>query len=191
MTTRLVAITAAAVLISATLVGCNDGDATPTVSSPTQGTTTTGAPSSSTPTPTKSLTPAEQDLGAAEQSVTDYWRVLDSTASDPKSNLNVLATVARGQALAQWQSTLSEYRSKGWVQQGMASVVDPAATKANKKFTVTACIDVSAVDVVDAAGKSVVAQGRPAKQQYTYEVEKAPEGFFVTVDSLKAKPCVA
>ncbi|MBM6402287.1 hypothetical protein [Phycicoccus sonneratiae] len=185
-------IAAVAVLAAVALAGCNDGDATPTVSSATQTATATSASSSSTPTPTKSLTPAEQDLVDAEQSVIDYWRVLDSTGADPKSNLNVLATVARGQALAQWQSTLSDYRSKGWVQQGAAKVVDPAAAKkANKKFSVTACIDVTGVEVVDASGKSVVASSRPNRQQYTYEVEKSPQGFFVTVDRLEGRPCVA
>ena len=86
----------------------------------------------------------------------------------------------------------SEYRSKGWVQHGNAMVVDPVASKkVGKAFAVTACIDVSALDVVDKSGKSVVVPSRPQRQRYSYQVEKAPQGFFVTVDTLKAEPCGA
>jgi len=107
-------------------------------------------------------------------------------------NPEIETRIARAQALAQWQSTLSDYRSKGWVQHGNASVVDPVASKkSGKTFAVTACIDVSALDVVDKSGKSVVVQGRPQRQRYSYQVEKAPQGFFVTVDTLKAEPCGA
>ena len=113
MTGRLVGIAAVAVLTAVALVGCNDGDAGPTGSPATQSATATSASPSSTPTPTKSLTPAEQDLADAEQSITDYWKALDAAASDPKSNLNKLATVARGQALAQWQTTLTTDRGSG------------------------------------------------------------------------------
>ena len=117
---------------------------------------------------------------------------IDETASNPKTDLNVLATVARAQALAQWQSTLAEYRSKGWVQSGNSTVGDIVARKIRKdRYTVSACRDVTTVDVVDGSGKSVVKESRPDRQRFTYTVEKTPEGFFVTGDLLKAEPCAA
>ena len=192
MRTRWLVAGVLAAVCSVALAACNDGEATPTETTSTQSPTATGASSSSTPTPTKSLTPEQQDLQDAEQSIVNYWKVLDEAAANPKSDLKALATVARAQALAQWQSTLSDYRSKGWVQHGNASVVDPVASKkAGKSFAVTACIDVSALDVVDKSGTSVVVPGRPQRQRYSYQVEKAPQGFFVTVDTLKAEPCGA
>ena len=69
---------------------------------------------------------------------------------------------------------------------------DATATRTKKNtFKVTACLDVSDVDVVDASGKSVVSAGRPDAQRYTYTVQKAPEGFFVVEDLLKAQSCAA
>jgi len=182
----------AAVACAVALAGCNAEDTPPspgpTSPAPSAGTTATSA----TPTPTKTLTPEQQDLRSAEEAITQYWRVIDEAASDPTQSLNVLATVARSQALAQWQTTLAEYRTKQWKQVGRSSVDDAVAvTEDGKAFTVRACLDVSSLDVVDAAGKSIVVANRPAQQQYTYTVEKAPEGFFVIEDTLKGQPCDA
>ena len=182
----------AAVACAVALAGCNAEDTPPspgpTSPAPSAGTTAT----SPTPTPTKALTPEEQDVRSAEEAITQYWRVIDEAASDPTQSLNVLATVARSQALAQWQTTLAEYRTKQWKQVGRSSVDDAVAvTEDGKAFTVRACLDVSSLDVVDAAGKSIVVANRPAQQQYTYTVEKAPEGFFVIEDTLKGQPCDA
>jgi hypothetical protein len=76
---------------------------------PSSSASRTPAPSSSAstspaPSPTKPLTPEEQDLQSAGEAITDYWRVLDEVASDPKASLNALATVARSQGLEQWQT---------------------------------------------------------------------------------------
>jgi len=182
----------AAVACAVALAGCNAEDTPPspgpTSPAPSAGTTATSA----TPTPTKTLTPEQQDLRSVEEAITQYWRVIDEAASDPTQSLNVLATVARSQALAQWQTTLAEYRTKQWKQVGRSSVDDAVAvTEDGKAFTVRACLDVSSLDVVDAAGKSIVVANRPAQQQYTYTVEKAPEGFFVIEDTLKGQPCDA
>ena len=190
MKTRWLVAGVLAAVCSAALAACNDGEPTPSETTSTQSPTATGASSSSTPTPTKSLTPEQQDLQDAEQSITKYWAVLDKAASNPGVNLNVLATVARSQALAQWQSTLAADRSKGLRQVGLSTVRDAIASrKKDGKFTVRACLDVSNVDVVDAAGKSVVVPSRPDAQRYTYTVEKAPQGFFVIEDLLRGEPC--
>ena len=180
----------AAVACAVALAGCNAEDTPPspgpTSPAPSAGTTATSA----TPTPTKTLTPEQQDLRSAEEAITEYWRVIDEAASSPTQSLNVLATVARSQALAQWQTTLTADRGKGLTQKGLSVVRDAeAATKDGKTYTVIACLDVSAVDVVDADGKSVVRPDRPATQRYTYTVQKAPEGFFVIEDLLKGQSC--
>lgn len=175
-----------------TLAGCKSEEipptATPTSSSPRS--SPEASTTSSTPTPSKPLTPDQQDLRSAEEAVSKYWRVLDGAASNPNQSLNTLATVARSQALAQWQTTLTTDRAQGLTQVGLSTVKDVEASKRDDKtFTVSACLDVSAVDVVDVSGKSVVQSNRPAMQNYTYMVQKAPEGFFVVQDLLKGQPC--
>ena len=182
----------AAFACAVALTGCNADDTQPSPgpTSPGLSSSSGTAATSSPPTPTRTLTPQEQDLRSAEEAITEYWRVIDEAASNPTSSLNVLATVARSQALAQWQTTLGGYRSKSWVQRGSSTVEDAkATTEDGEGFTVTACRDVSAVDVIDGSGTSVVRSDRPDRQQFTYLVLKAPEGFFVTEDLLKGSPC--
>ena len=167
---------------------CND----PEPPAATSTTSTTLAPTSTTSTTSSptSLTPAEKDLTSAEEMIGRYWGVLDELAADPKKSLNQVATVARDQAASQARNTLGTYQAKGWTLVGRTIVDSPTATtKDGKTFSVSACIDVSKVNIVDKAGKSVVRPGRPDRQRYPYTVVKAPQGFFVTVDTLKGKPC--
>ncbi|WP_270888888.1 hypothetical protein [Pedococcus sp. 5OH_020] len=175
---------AAVVLTSA----CNDPK--PPATTLTTGTTsaaTSTTSTTSTPTP---LTPAEKDIKSAEQTIGRYWKVLDELAADPKKSLNLVATVARDQAANQSRIELGTLQAHGWKQIGQSVVQSSTATtKDGKTFAVTACIDLSKVNVIDKAGKSVVKPGRPDRQQYTYTVVKAPQGFFVTIDTLKGKPC--
>ena len=174
------------------LAGCTADDTPPNPSPTSPGLSASSgtASTSPTPTPTKSLSPQEKDLRSAEMAITEYWKVIDEAASNPSQNLNILATVARSQALAQWQTTLSEYKAKQWKQVGLSAIRDAeATTKDGKNFTVRACLDVSSLDVVDASGKSVVRPSRPATQSYSYAVQKAPEGFFVIEDLLKGQSC--
>jgi hypothetical protein len=168
--------------------GCNNSDPTPTPSGTT--TSSSPSPSTSTTTTTTPLTAAERDLQAAAGTIGRYWAVLDELAADPKKSLNLVATVARDQAASQSRVELGTLQARGWKQVGQSVVESAKATTTDgKTFSVTACIDVSKVNVVDEAGKSVVRAGRPDRQQYTYGVIKASQGFFVTVDTLKGKPC--
>lgn len=173
------------------LAGCTSDDIPPSASpSSTGGSSTRTAATIATPTPTRSLTPEQQDLRSAEEAITQYWKVIDEAASIPNQDLKVLSTVARSQALAQWQNTLTTDRASGLRQQGLSTVRDARASSDDgKTYTVSACLDVSAVDVVDASGKSVVRSDRPATRSYTYTVQKAPQGFFVIEDLLKGQSC--
>ena len=180
----LAAALAAVVLTSA----CND----PKPPSPSTTTTTARTPTSSTPSITSSppLTAAEKDLRAAEDVVVRYWQARDALAKDPHKSLNLVATVARGQAADQSRIILSTYVANGWTQTGEAAVgALHATTKDRTAFTVTACVDVSKVNFVDKAGKSVVKPGRPDRQRFTYAVAKASQGFFVMEDTLKGTAC--
>ncbi|NMM23415.1 MAG: hypothetical protein HHJ11_07950 [Phycicoccus sp.] len=185
-TRSMVAATLAVAAIAATSA-CTANDPKPTPS-----TTTSVTSTATTPTPSStSLSPAEQDLKDAAQTITRFWGVLDALASDQKKSLDELATVSRDQAIAQWRSNLTSYRRSGWKQVGDSTVLSAEAQAVGGKnnFAVKACIDVSKANVVDPAGKSVIAAGRQDRMQYTYKVQKAPGGFFVTEDKLKGQPC--
>ena len=183
---NLIAATLAVAAITATSA-CTANDPKPTPS-----TTTSVINNTTTPTPSStSLSPAEQDVKDAAQTIARFWGVLDALASDQKKSLDELATVSRDQAIAQWRSNLTSYRRNGWKQVGDSSVLSAEAQAVGGKntFTVKACIDVSKANVVDPAGNSVIAAGRQDRMQYTYSVQKAPGGFFVTEDKLKGQPC--
>ena len=94
------------------LAGCSADDAPPNASPTSPGLSASSGTASTSPTPTatKSLSPQEKDLRSAEEAITEYWKVIDKVASNPNQSLNILATVARSQALAQWQTTLAGYR---------------------------------------------------------------------------------
>lgn len=180
------------VLLVALASGCSSGGE--------PGPTASTSPSNVSPSATSSITPsssatpspsqAEKDLAGAEEAVTRFWAVLDEVATSPEKDQNVLATVARAQALAQWQKLVADDRAAGLTQTGRSEVGGIKGSLAGgTTFDVKACVDVSGVDVLDANGKSVVAPGRPDRQRYTYAVEKAPQGFFVTRDTLKGEPC--
>ena len=193
MRQRMFSTIAFVVLLACTvaLAACNSENPRPSSSTSRTPAPSSSASTSSVPSPTKPLTPAEQDLLSAGEAVAQYWRIIDEVASDPKVSLNVLATVARSQALEQWQTTLSEFRAKQWTQEGVSVVRDIDPSTDGESFTVAACVNVAELDVVDRSGKSVVVDSRPVEQRFTYKVVKAPEGFFVTEDTLKGKPCVA
>lgn len=175
-----------AVVVIATSA-CNTGE--PSLRVSTTGSSSTSTAASSSPRPSPSPIPTD-DRGRAVAAVVAYWAAIDAVSTDPRTKLEDLASVARGQALAQWQTTIAADRAKKLTQVGASQIVAGVATKASgRSFRVVACVDVSDVDVVDAAGKSVVTAGRPDRQSYTYTVDKTADGFFVIEDLLKGKPC--
>jgi broad specificity phosphatase PhoE len=188
---RAWAATAAAGVAVLLVTACNEADAPdPTLtSSPVSSTPSTATPTAS-PSETKSESPEERDAKLAGEAVVALWAVVGELAEDPAKNQDLLDTVARDQARTQWQVVLDTYVAKGLVQRGKALVTDvQAASKKGKTFAVTACVDVSGVDLVDKTGNSKVNPDRPDQQKYSYIVTKTNGDFFVTVDTLKGTPC--
>ncbi len=191
-TSRLAGLTASA-LLGTTLAACGQGDspsrpssATTTSSSTSTSSSTTSASSSTTSTSNSGAS------GAAAAAVTNFWAKLDALASNPTEPLSDLASVARDQALTQWQRNLTEMRGSEIRQVGSAIVGQPAVTPSELKdaFNVKACVDVSKVNVVDKDGKSVVSPNRLPKAAYTYRVELGNDGhFYVATDTMQAEPC--
>lgn len=149
---RLIATGLLAVLA---VCGCTPkpGDPTPTPT-PQPSVTASETP---TPTPTPVPSPSTDRERAATDAVLAYIKVVDKLGADPSSNLDELNTVATLDALAQMQYILQNYRIDGWRQVGQQVPSFMAATPGSSalEWTISMCIDVSGVDVLDAQGNSV------------------------------------
>ena len=119
-TRSLVAATLAVAAIAATS-GCTTSDPKPTPS-----TTTSVTSATTTPTPSStSLSPAEQDVKDAAQTITRFWGVLDALASDQKKSLDELATVSRDSSINTWRQLLTRHRVQQLTQTGKTVVGVP------------------------------------------------------------------
>ncbi len=179
---------AAAVALAAITVtsACTTNDPTPTPSPATSVTSTT-----TTPTPSStSLSLAEQDAKDAERAIPSFWAVVDALSSDPSASLDKLAVVSRETSIATWRQLLTNHRVRQLTQTGRTTVAS-VITKpgAAGTFAVTACIDVSKVNLVGKDGKSVVAANRPARVQYIYTVRRGSDGVFYVVEDKAVRTC--
>jgi hypothetical protein len=127
--------------------------------------------------------PANPDQVKAEETVVAYWAMIDLLAAHPDLSLTRLSNVAEGKALSAWQQILTKQRGQGVVQVGSSLVDDPRATQqADGSWAVSVCLDVSGVDLLDRAGKSVVNAGRPDRVDYDYVVSKVGARFLVATE---------
>ncbi len=188
---RARAATAATGVSLLLVTACNNAETPdPTPTSSSVASTPSAATPTASPSETKSETLQERDVRLAGEAVVALWAVVGELAEDPAKNQDLLDTVARDQARTQWQVVLDTYVAKGLVQRGRARVTEVRATsKKGKTFAVTACVDVSGIDLVDKNGNSKVNPDRPDQQKYSYIVTKTSSDFFVTVDTLKGTPC--
>ena len=181
---RIAAIFALAAITATS--ACATNDPKPSLSTTTSATSTT-----TTPTPSAtSLTPAEQDAKDAERAIPRFWAVVDALSSDPSMSLDKLALVSREPTITTWRQLLTSHRVKQVKQIGHTTVASVSAKPGTAgKFAVTACVDVSKVNLVDNAGKSVVAANRPPRVQYLYTVEKGSDGAFYVVKDKVVQTC--
>lgn len=123
-----------------------------------------------TPTPTPSAAPVfasdEEALAAAEESYAAYLAVSDEIFAEGGADSNRLAAVASGDFLEQSLAGFETVARNGWRSTGLSTFdsfelqsYDPSTrTDAVKVYV---CDDVSAIDVLDADGVSVVSPDRP------------------------------
>lgn len=182
MTVRRTLVACALVLGTAGCTGATHNGTTSTSTSPTTTTTATSATTPSGTAPTN--TGAEQNLQSAKAAVRDFWGVVDRLSAHPKAKLDELATVSRSPSIGVWRQIITKQRIDGQVQTGRSKVVTATAEKsAPRRFHITACIDVSKVNLVDKNGKSVVSANRLPRVKYQYVITKGTNGrFYVTND---------
>ncbi len=196
---------ATAALLLAAMTACSDGKDSSATGTPSP-TSPAGTTASSSPTP-----PTDSELAseAASNLVTKYYAVRDALRQNPTTPLARLTTVAIGPELNAQRVLFKRERADGWHQTGDTRIaelnvdaVDLTNTdpKAGRLPTaqVDVCYDVSAVDVLDAEGKSVITKDRPDTGWIRYSVAnynyaKDPVGSWrvVSGQNLERTPCDA
>ena len=167
---------ATAVLLLVATGSCSDNGSEPPTTRSTQPTT------SSTPTP--GTTPASDTQAASVAATTllrNFYTVRNALRQDPTASLDLLKTVATSTELAAQKNLFKNERKQGLHQTGETKVaelevqsvnLDNSDPKGGKVPTVQidVCFDVSAVDVLDESGKSVVSEDRPDTGWIRYSV---------------------
>jgi len=200
---------ATAALLLAAVAACAEDGADPPVgeSSPTASPSTTSPTDGSTsPSPTS---PTDKAAEAASTVVRDYFAIIDRLRQQPKSPLGALKAVATGSELSAEQILIRSERDKRLHQVGDTEIVeikvqsvnlensDPASGKV-PTVQVDVCWDVSHVDLVDKNGLSVVSPSRPdtgwfrftlANHQWAHD----PDGGWrvLSGQDLEQTPCLA
>ena len=160
---------AAAVLLALTASGCSSSS-DPGSSSPTSETSTSETPS---PSPATS-SPAEEAQTAAVELVPEYLRTIDDLYIDPSLQLDGIYQVAVAPEATAQATAIGKFRSQGYLQTGRSQLVTASAVSIDLSnspaaspspvfptVVVTACVDVSQVDAVNATGQSIVPPDRP------------------------------
>lgn len=124
-----------------------------------------------TPLPTPSVTPVfasdEEALAAAEAAYAAYLAVDDAVFADGGAQPERLATVATGDFLEESIAGYKDVQSKGWHSVGNSTIRSielqafDTASRGPGIVSAYVCDDVSAVDVLDSNGTSVVSPARP------------------------------
>ncbi|WP_148060456.1 hypothetical protein [Luteococcus japonicus] len=108
-------------------------------------------------------------------------------ASDPKSDMDQLQTVARASALRQWQYDISQFRAQKQHLTGMSTLALVKATPGSdaREWKLRYCLDVSGTDLVDATGKSVRGKGPKRVTSDMDVVQDGADGsWYVTEDKV-------
>jgi hypothetical protein len=119
---------------------------------------------------------------------------MDALSQSPDLSLDELLKVSRGTAYQTWGQALQVRRVQGYKQVGNTVLISLAAQDADpiegrKVVKVSACYDVSKVNLIDATGSSVVSPDRVPRAKATYTVAQYTDGWFVVDDVTKGEPC--
>ncbi|GAB2473216.1 hypothetical protein [Xylanimonas ulmi] len=147
-------------------------------------------------------------VAQAEDLVRKYYAVTDELGLDPTADLMRLEDVAISQELDVQRRSFQDWRNAGWIQKGRTKVLEVAAQSVNldnsdpatgrvPTVMVDACYDVTAVDVVDPAGTSVVLADRPDRAWVRFTVsnhswDTDPENAWrvsIALDQREQEPC--
>lgn len=155
----------------------------------------TASPSASAPATASSTGPSESVRAQpALDAVQEYYRTTDQLFTDPAVSIDRASTVAGGSELEQVRRLVQQQRLGGERQTGSVVVRDLVATDEevgpSASVDVDACLDVSGVDVVDAAGQSVVTGDRADRSLvHLRVVDRGVAGWLVESTDARGEVC--
>jgi len=152
-----------------------------------------------TPTPTPAVTPVfaseEEALAAAEEAYAAYVALADQIFAEGGAAPERLADVATGSFLEASVEGFREVERDGWRSTGGTTfrrfeLQSYRADVASGALTAYVCEDVSAVDVLDSNGISVVSPTRPASTTLQVVFDLTERGFLVSGrEAWSNEPC--
>ncbi|WP_347125587.1 hypothetical protein [Microbacterium sp. SY138] len=163
MSRRLGALTTVAVAV--TLAGCAP----------------TPAP---TPTPTAAFASEEEAFAAAEATYRAYTDALNSVDFSDPSTFDAVYVLLSNASATSTRKIFSEFHAAKVRTVGLTeydSFAGISADLSTGSISATVCVDVSAVDVVDESGKSIVLSDRPARQPMLISFEGTRGAGSVTI----------
>ncbi|MGH7129278.1 MAG: hypothetical protein ACREIV_11970 [Planctomycetaceae bacterium] len=141
-------------------------------------------PPTVTPSPDPTLTPEEQAVADAEAAVTAFVAASDELWSSAEADLRRLDEVAAEPVLSQLTASIEEHRVEGNQRRGAREAIQFEVTNvqlagpielegggtgaAGLSVSLTACMNLSAVEIVDADGNSLENPDAPDRRQYVY-----------------------
>ncbi|WP_166355371.1 hypothetical protein [Phytoactinopolyspora limicola] len=160
-----------------------DGDDDRTSDEPETDPDTTSLPDDDT----DPIDPADA-VRAAEQVLGEYLAEADVVYQNPQADLGRVARVADGVALSEVQAAVTEFGNIEWRQRGEVRIaeVEPGevdVSTAPETVELEACLDTSAIDIVDDSGESVrgPADSGSDRTLHVYRVQRV-EGTWLVVD---------
>lgn len=130
-----------------------------------------------TPSPTAGFATEDEAFAAAEETYRAYVDALNAVdLSDPETFEDVYAWTT-GDANSEFRRTFSEMHANGWTVSGLSEVQIVEGTEwspSDGQSSLAICIDVSAVELVDSSGSSVVDADRPDVQSMRVDLQETP-----------------
>jgi hypothetical protein len=146
-------------------------------------------PPAAGPSPTTAATPIfasdEEALAAAEEAYSEYLRMSDEIASDGGKDPERLREYVSGDALQQDLETFESFANRALTGQGRTAYQSMELQQADLgegRLRVYVCLDVSAADVVDSSGETVVDSDRPQviPLEVAFERDPAADRLMIT-----------
>lgn len=150
-----------------------------------------GADPSPSPSPTAAFASEEEAFAAAEETYGRYTEASNKTdLADPTTFDPVFAWLV-GKAESAARENYSELHANGMQKAGATTIASfVPASRTDDSVIAEVCVDVSAVELVDAAGESVVPPDRPDRQalSVTFVTAATPTGFAISSSTTSSSP---
>lgn len=173
-------------------------DPAPSPSAPTSTIPATSGPATTVPsdvvettTAEPELSPEEQDEADIEETLVLYTRALDDAFNGDES-VEAIYPFSRDAAREKWVTQVMADQARGLTSTGLTDLEVLEVNVADDSAEVTACADVTDVDVMDENGDSIVPDTRLDRTLMNLVLERddaAQVGWYVVEDKNLNEPC--